>query len=223
MDLVQNIKKKSAVIFAVTVCLLFLAATAGVSLAILMTNTEERANAFTFGNVTIDLLEPEWDGLDPEDKVVYPDKTVPKDPQVKNTGKNALYAYIEVKVPKREVRTVVTDGEHKDTVQDADMHELFSFEPSADWTLIRSASDDTYNVYLYAYTKEILLPGSTTSPLFGEVKYINMLEGEIGMNTVIEMPITAYAIQSEYLNESENDIAKKMRDAFDEYESALNG
>lgn len=220
----QNIKKKSVIIIAVTVCLLFLAAAAGVSLAILMTGTEERANAFTFGNVEIDLQEPEWDALDPEVRVVYPGKTVPKDPQVRNTGRNDLYAYIEVQVPKKEVRTVITDGEHKDTVQDAAVHELFAYTASTDWTLIKSdTSGDAYNVYLYAYTKEILRPGSTTSPLFGEVEYIHMLEGEIGMNTVIDMPITAYAIQSEYLDENGNDTAEKMLDAFNKYGSAFNG
>ncbi len=220
----QNTKKKSAFFIAVMVCLLLVAATVGVTLATLMTDTEKRANVFTFGNVGIDLQEPKWDELTPQDKILYPGKTISKDPKVKNTGKNDLYAYIEVKIPKKTVKTVTADVNGNDTIQDADLHELFSYNISGDWTEInRDNSGADYNVYLYAYTKEILTPGSSTSPLFEEVNYINILEGELEMNTVIEMPVTAYAIQSEYLNENEDDMTAKMKAAFNKYKSEING
>lgn len=199
------------------------AAAAGISLATLTADTEKRANVFTFGNVDIELEETKWDDLDSQDKVVYPGKTITKDPKVKNTGKNDLYAYIEVKVPKKEVRTVNTEN-GEDTIQDAALQELFSYDVRSDWTEIdRDESGAEYNVYLYAYTKEVLGQESVTSPLFEEVKYIDILEGEIEMNTVIEMPITAYAIQAEYLNENGADTAKKMKDAFNKYKSEING
>lgn len=219
----QNTKKKRFIIIAATVCLMIAAAAAGISLATLTADTEKRANVFTFGNVDIDLEEPDWEELDPEDKIVYPGKTVTKDPSVKNTGKNDLYAYIEVKIPKREVRTVKTEN-GEDTIQEAALQELFSYEVSPDWTEIDSdKSGAEYNVYLYAYTKGVLEHDSVTSPLFNEVKYIDILEGEIEMDTVIEMPITAYAIQSEYLKESGEDLKEKMTDAFNKYKSEING
>lgn len=219
----QNTKKKRFIIIVSSVCLMLVAAVAGISLATLTVGTEKRANVFTFGNVDIDLEEPQWDDLDSQDKIVYPGKTVTKDPKVKNTGKNDLYAYIEVKVPKKEVRTVKTEN-GKDTIQEAALQELFSYDVSSDWTVIDSdKSGAEYNVYLYAYTKGVLEHDSVTSPLFNEVKYIDILEGEIEMDTVIEMPITAYAIQAEYLNESGADLKEKMTDAFNKYKSEING
>lgn len=220
----QNTKKKSFIVIAVMVCLFIVAAAAGITLATLMTDTEKRANAFTFGNVQIELDETEWSKLKPEQKILYPGKTIKKDPKVKNTGKNDLYAYIEVKMPKKTVKTVTADVNGNDIIQDADLHELFSYTVGEGWTQI--SCDDSgadYNVYLYAYTKEILTPGSITLPLFKNVKYINILEGELEMNTVIEMPITAYAIQSEYLDENGSDLKTKMKNAFDKYKSEIDG
>ena len=82
----------------------------GITQALLVKNTEQRANNFTFGNIKIDMTEPEWEKLTPDKKVVYPDRVVKKDPQVQNTGNTALYAYIEVKTPRALVRTVSEDG-----------------------------------------------------------------------------------------------------------------
>lgn len=221
----QNTKKKRIILIAVTVCLMIFAAVSGISLATLTAQTEKRANVFTFGNVTIELKEPEWDKLDPEDKVVYPGKSVNKDPTVKNTGSNDLYAYIEVKIPKKNVRTVVTAADGKDTIKDAEERELFSYEVNtANWTKISETKEPgaDYNVYLYAYTNSVLKSNEKTSPLFSKVKYLDILEGEIEMGTVIEMPITAYAIQSDHLGESGADMEQKMKDAFEKYKSEIN-
>ncbi|MBO5449895.1 MAG: hypothetical protein J5994_11315 [Ruminococcus sp.] len=220
----QNTKKKRFVIIAVTACLMISAAAAGISLATLTADTEKRANVFTFGNVDIDLEEPNWDD---QNNIVYPGKAIAKDPVVRNTGRNDLYAYIEVKVPKRSVRTVEnTDG--RDVIRDAALQELFSYNVSDKWTEISREPDkeidgEVYDVYLYAYNEVLTSGGVTDPPLFNEVKYINMLEGEIEMDTVIEMPITAYAIQSDYLGESGEDLKQKMTDAFNKYKSQIDG
>lgn len=213
----QNINKKRILIIFASSLLVIAMIAAGFSLAMLTHNTENRANNFTFGNVNIELTEPEWDELDPEERIVYPGRTVSKDPIITNTGENDLYAYIEVSVPKKTVRTVKIENE-KEVIDEAKLQEMFSFSANEGWTLINK--DDTsedYAVYLYAYTKKVLLPDESTNALFDSVTYINMLEGEIPMGTVLEMPIKAYAIQSEYLNEQGDSIKDKMTDAFNKY------
>lgn len=213
----QNInKKRMLIIFALSLIIIALAAI-GISLAMLTQKTENRANNFTFGNVSIDLTEPEWDELKPEDKIVYPGRTISKDPIIKNTGENDLYAYIEVSVPKKTVRTVKIEN-GKEVINEAKLQELFSFRANEGWTLIsKDDSSNDYATYRYAYTAKILSPGESTNALFDSVTYINMLEGEIPMGTVLDMPINAYAIQSGYLNEQGESIEDKMRDAFNKY------
>ena len=39
------------------------------------------------------------------------------------------------------------------------------------------------------------------------------------MDTVLEMPINAYAIQSEYLNETGDTLQAQMTDAFNKYKA----
>ena len=48
--------------------------------ALLVKNTEQRANNFTFGNIKIDMTEPEWEKLTPDKKVVYPEQGCKKGP-----------------------------------------------------------------------------------------------------------------------------------------------
>lgn len=213
----RNINKnKIFIIFASSLLVIAMIA-AGISLAMLSQNTENRANNFTFGNVSIDLSEPEWDELAPEERIVYPGRTISKDPIITNTGENDLYAYIEVSVPKKTVRTVKEEN-GREVIVEAELLELFSFNANDGWTLItRDDSSEDYTTYLYAYTAEVLSPNKSTNALFDEVTYVNMLEGEIPMGTVLEMPINAYAIQSEYLNEQGDSIEDKMTDAFNKY------
>lgn len=213
----QNINKKKTLIISAVSLLTIALIAIGISLALMTQIPEMRANNFTFGNVSIDLSEPDWEELEPEDKIVYPGRVISKDPIITNTGENDLYAYIEVSVPKEMVRTVSTEN-GEEIIDEAKLQELFSFEANEGWTLINwDNSSDDYNVYLYAYTEKVLLPGETTTALFNSVTYINMLEGEISMDTVLEMPIKAYAIQSEYLSESSGTIAERMADAFNKY------
>lgn len=213
----RNINKNKILIIFASSLLVIAMIAAGISLAMLSQNTEKRANNFTFGNVSIDLSEPEWDELAPEERIVYPGRTISKDPIITNTGENDLYAYIEVSVPKKTVRTVKEEN-GKEVIVEAELLELFSFNANDGWTLInRDASSEDYTTYLYAYTAEVLSPNKSTNALFDEVTYVNMLEGEIPMGTVLEMPINAYAIQSEYLNEQGDSIEDKMTDAFNKY------
>lgn len=209
---VQNINKKKIISVSLISVLMIAVITTGITLALLSKSTEKRANNFTFGNISIKLTEDEWDKLEETDKIIYPDKTLLKDPVITNIGNNSLYAYMEVKVPRDDVRTVSVDENGNEVVNDSKMQDLFTFEINKGWKLINDSEDDKYSVYLYVYETP-LSPEESTLSLFDSVKFINILEGEIKMNTNIEMPVTAYAIQSEYC--AEGDF--KFKDIFDEY------
>lgn len=212
---IQNVKNKKNIMFSLLIFVLAIAiAGVGGTLAFLTKNTEKRANNFTFGNISIELTEEEWEKLPPEDKIIYPEKTISKDPVITNTGKNDAYVYMEVRVPRAKVRTYNSDG----SINAADMQDLFTFvvEQNSNWKLLgESVVDNNYNVYLYVY-EEKLPPTKSTPALFDEVQVISMVEGELKMDSSIEMPITAYAIQSEYVTEFLNND-KDFKAAFNQY------
>lgn len=216
-DFMRNGKKKKAAAIAMMAVLVLAMAALGISLAALTAGTESRANNFTFGNIKIELTEEKWDELTPEERTVYPGKTVAKDPKVTNTGTNDLYAYIEIQVPRAEVRTVAEDG----SIAAKEWHDLFSYEVNAGWERIETDIPDggAYSVYLYAYTGGVLEPDASTPTLFDEVTYINVLEGELEMDTALAMPVNAYAIQAGYLNETGTDVKEKMIDAYSKYKA----
>ena len=193
-------------------------ASIGVVLAILAKNVESRANVFTFSNMDITLTEPEWK----DDPVVYPGAENKKDPTVTNTGANPLYVYLQVKIPRGSVDVVkVQDGKEYTALE---VHDLlrYSPDPNVDWVKIIDSEDeedqaygeDGYHVVIYAYELE-LAPKESTSPLFETVIFSeDILEAEPGVGTSLDMPITAYAIQSRHLNTTGDDLKTKLTNAF---------
>lgn len=189
----------------------------GVTLAYLTKDTEKRANIFTFGNVSIELTEPDFDE---EDKTIYPEKTIPKNPTIKNVGENDAYIYMEVKVPKANVRTYGENG----SIIPAKIQELFTFDVNNGWEFVEELEENVenenvddknkYNVYLYVYNKSLSSGESTKQPLFDEVEVIPMLEGELDMGSDIEIPITAYAVQADFVESFEKSNYQKI---FDKY------
>lgn len=87
-------------------------AVVGSSLAY-FTDTDEKDNTFTIGNVDIVLTEPSWNegqdlgGFEVEADDLYPGEAVAKDPTVKNEGANP--AFVRVKVEGMENFTYRTD------------------------------------------------------------------------------------------------------------------
>lgn len=211
-------EKKKYTFLVIIFLLIVASAIIGGTFAYLAENLESRANNFNFSNVSIDLVEEEWDDLKLEDKVVYPNRSVPKDPKVKNTGDNNLYAYIEVQIPRANIKTVNQD----ETVNDAKVVNLLSFDVNDGWELIKStvSDDNTYTSEIYAYTADIVAPDDETNTLFDKVVFVDMLEGELEKGYQFEMPINAYAIQSDYLEVGGNTVKEKMTNAFEEYQNA---
>lgn len=61
------------------------------------TDTDDKTNTFTVGNVAITLTEPNWDASGSKDAPeVYPGEALAKDPTVTNTGANPCFVRIKV-------------------------------------------------------------------------------------------------------------------------------
>ena len=209
----KKIDKKNIIFVSVAASLTIFMAAIGSTLAILTQNTETRANNFSFGQVNIKLDEPKWDDKG-NDHILYPGRTVPKDPTVTNTGINDLYVFLKVRIPKASVHIVeVIDG--KDVIQPEDVMDLVSYKYDEEhWEFIDEYDENynksDYHTIIYGY--KAILPASPpdkakTKPLFEEVTFVNAVEGEPKTSMSFNMPIDAYAIQADYLEDvSGNDI-----------------
>ena len=151
-------------------------------------------NTFTIGKIEIDLLEPGWEA--PDD--IVPEQEVEKDPYVENTGEDDAFVFMEVIVPYAKVETANEDG----TRNPAADTQLFTYEVNSGWVEARPPQKDfrTKTVsYLYAYgTSEamtVLAPGTSTNPVFDQVKFANVIEDESLEKTSYEILVNAYGIQ----------------------------
>lgn len=156
-------------------------------------------NTFTVGSVDIFLDEPNWE----EEDKVFPNQTLPKDPQVTNIGDNDAYIFVEVEVPYATVRTESTNG----IVSPSKEQELFTYDVNEGWVEISSTKDEEKGVvmHLYAYAKDYsmiaLKPDITTQTVFDTISYINVIDGEANLeNSVQNVVVTAKAIQTNGLD-----------------------
>lgn len=189
---------------------------AGVSAALLVHNTQARTNDFQFQNAKIELTETDWDTLTDTDKIVYPQRSVKKNPIITNVGDVEVYAYIEVTVPRQEVRLVNTNEQ----INTASWQNLFSFVTNSGWEQIGSdevSTDNTSIKRTYAYTLEPLKPGESTPSLFDTIQFANIVEGDVPMGTKLQVNVEGVAIQSQFLDEEGDTQKDKMEDAYKKY------
>ncbi|MCR0207331.1 SipW-dependent-type signal peptide-containing protein, partial [[Clostridium] innocuum] len=100
------------------------------------TSTDTKDNLFTVGSVRTVLHEDRWDDLADTDhngipdmaEDIIPNKTIPKDPTIENTGKNPAWVYLEVRVPIVNIITAQEDGSRNPKADT----ELFLFAPDLD-------------------------------------------------------------------------------------------
>lgn len=203
----------------------------GATLAYLHDITETKKNVFTSNKrISIQLREPLWDGYGYSDEPggdgtsakpgitgdaleklgltqaqgYTPGQNIPKDPQVKNngTGSTGVPAYVSLKV------------QYFDDVGQQVSYSTFKTNYlkstgivfDSKWTSLTSTTDD--QIYLY---NEILGTGQDTSanPLFNEVPIsLDLVAKDNGTLPKFEIKITAYAIQSD--NIEEKDVETEM-------------
>lgn len=154
-----------------------------------MTDSEQNTNVITVGDVTVDLTETKWN---PENgKDILPLETVEKNPQVTNTGSVNTWIFLKVKNPKKNIITVNNTSKRKNASANV---ELFSFTANSKWELLSKTESDSEVEYLYGY-KDVVTPGQTTQSLFDSVTAVNYMEGSLGENDALNIPIEAMAIQ----------------------------
>ena len=158
----------------------------GSSFAFFM-DKESVTNPFTVGNVKITVTEEHFDKTTATD--ITPNKVIPKDPVVTNTGVNDVYAFVSVKVPKANVETANADG----TLNAAKNQDLFTYKVNDNWKLIKTNDADDHTEYIYAYSDadgslKKLAKSEKTNAVFDNVKFINIVdEQQSGVNLNIDV------------------------------------
>jgi len=192
-----------------------------------LTDNETVTNVFTIGELQIDLVEV---NAPKEDETYIPNQVIAKDPKVVNTGENtSAIVFLEVDIPIKDVVVVNGDGTAVgyDTMYgeelfkllireiDGPVYGMYRENINSEWTQLfttgtvydtngKADGEDGFNInsishitYVYGYTKE-LEHGTETPTLFDAVRFANVIEREVEGS--VEIPIRAYAIQSEYLD-----------------------
>ena len=192
-------------------------AVAGVgSFSAYLTDNEATINTFTVGKVQIDLEETSYPGNNSAGVThIVPNQVIAKDPKVENTGANDAICFVTVSVPTKTVTTAADD----ETRIDAAMTELFMTQSgtgdfgygaaNSDWTLIDTTyettggtgtsttmTDDTVRVVrTYGYVKKLAV-GDKTPTVFDNVKFANIIEGQLELNDAQNINVKASAIQA---------------------------
>lgn len=167
------------------------------------TDADTATNTFTVGKIEIDLQEPEWEP--PTD--IVPEQEFEKDPQVKNTGINDAYVFVEVVVPYANVVTANEDGT-KNAAADT---ELFSYDVKDGWVEVGTpVKDETAKTvtHLYAYgtadAMTAVAAGVTTDSVFDYIKFANIVEDQSIETTTLDVVVNAYAIQTTNINDGKD-------------------
>ncbi len=163
------------------------------------TDADTATNKFTVGKISLDLVEPDWNG--PEEDVT-PLQEIKKNPQIKNDGNNEEYVFLTVTVPYANVVTAQLDG----TINEATDTELFSYKTNTGWVHMTS-NKNTANktvTHLYAYAVEnqmtALAKNDVTSALFDKVIVANVVEDQNLELSSQQIVINAYGIQTNNIN-----------------------
>ena len=187
-----------------------------------LSDEETKINTISFSELEISLKEPDWDALPdgdgdgiPDSGVgILPGSAVLKNPIVAHEKGADAYVYLQVNVPRRKVRLVSADGKTFTGPEDTD---LFGYQTEDGWELIREKTGPETHSCLYAYTAAVLKEGEFSSPLFKNIYYADVLEGELPGKEIQEIRVQAFAIQSEYLNGPEGTVKEQMETAYQEF------
>lgn len=178
--------KKKLLAMCMVVCLSAVAVVGGTMAY--FTDTADKTNTFTVGNVDIELTEPNWDdhGED-EAKTVYPGEPLDKDPTVANIGNNPCFVRVSVS-------NLDQFGNKGDIVYLTNWVEGALGKGWVDgkdgyfyWTqplVVKDTEDDSWNNGL----------ASKTTPVFDQIK---MPTGLTGAEEAKNIVVTAQAVQAQ--------------------------
>lgn len=133
--------KKKRVVVTLAACSMIAALGVGSTIAYL-TDQSEATNNFTFGDVKVDVEEPDWDTTDADNngvpdmaENVVPNQVVKKSVQAKNVGINDAIVFVKVTVPLENVTRVKDDGTRElnaSGASDRKLQEVFYFQDESD-------------------------------------------------------------------------------------------
>lgn len=138
-------KKQRKIVFWAASLLLTGALAAGGTLAYL-TDKDSVTNQFVVGKVDIEGNEPSY-APDPDGKTnhIVPTQVIPKDPRIKNKGKNDSYVYMDVSIPIAKVIVADTSGNRLNGGAAGDT-ELFSMNQlSKKWVLMYKKKTEQFD------------------------------------------------------------------------------
>lgn len=216
--------KKKTVIAAAVLALVVLVG----GILAYFTDTEEKTNVFTIGNVDITLTEDGWtegsfnegtwtagttgEYSRTEAQNLTPNAVIPKAPIVTNVGSNDAYVFVKVTVP---MATIKVGSE-----TEATSHELFSYTVNDGWKQLSKTVADNKAVYVYAYAtgthdgagiqkSELTIlnkagsaTGVATPAVFNTVTLADLAEAPASAALTQKIDIKAYAIQSNNIDSS---------------------
>ena len=183
--------------------------------AAFFTDSDTKVNTFTIGTISVKVEEPGWD----EDKAkdFMPGDTIEKAPQATNDGHNSEYVFLTVELPLVAKEDGATpepgSGNASMSMGGAQANALklvplFNYEVNDGWVEVDVRELNYapgFKVYAYAANNEmtVLEKGQTTPALFDEVTMIDFDNQETFADTDVELVVSAYAIQTENLD---NDV-----------------
>jgi len=193
--------KKKTITAAVVLMLVLLVG----GLVAYFTDTDEKTNTFTVGNVDIEVLEPGWDALTDTDGDKIPDdaedmmpgETVAKDPKIHNKSTtNPAYVFAKVESP---CTTGATPLELFDYTNDPQVN--------SGWTLMTDGTCTNGKITrIYAYGSssamtELAADGNT--PTLFDTLTLNTAFDGTNKPSDTDVKITGYAVQTTGLNISQ--------------------
>ena len=196
-------KRKRTIIAAV---ILLLVVAVGGAIAY-FTDSDEKTNTFTIGNVDISLTETAWSSTDSDSNGVpdaaenlMPGQSVPKNPVINNLStKNSAFVFAKVVVP---------------CTTETTPQEFFTYSVNTDkWTELSSAAvactnGNATHVYYYgtsgtltelAKATDSEHPTATDKAVFDNVTLLGTLKGNEGVTGNKDIVVTGYGIQADGL------------------------
>lgn len=172
------------------------------------TDTEQKDNVFTVGNVDITLTEPNWDA-DLNNKDLIPGKTIPKDPTITvDADSETAYTFMKVELSDDFVDLLTayaTAEDIKDPAQVIDDWFVSEVQPKVmemgDNYVILGVLSPKAAGESVTYFDEVTIPAAVTQEM-------------IKPDGVYTIDITAYAIQAEGFYNEEDKFASRQA-AFD--------
>lgn len=207
MTKLKNVSKKQKVIAVIMSGIVLIG---GITYAY-FTDTNEKVNTFSFGNVKSSVVETAFDSAgDQAHKNLAPNCTLAKDPKVVNNGSLDMFSFLKVTVPHKSVSYVGSDG----SVQTGAI-DLFTFTNNSGWVLVDTIEGTDEVSYVYAYAGSdgnltAIAPKGQTTTLFDNITFANIIEGQGIENSSLDVTVNDYSIQTSDLTNSDTTNAKTV-------------